>query len=129
MNRSNGIPVKNLPMNLERLFHEPNRLAIMSALASTGADGLPFAELRELCRLTDGNLSRHLAALEADHIVRVEKSFVDRKPRTTILPTRVGLDRFAAYLATLEQVLADARAALPAHHLRRAAGVLRRAPA
>lgn len=110
------MPAKNPTANLERLFHEPNRLAMLSALASAGEEGLSFGELRVVCRLTDGNLSRHLTALEEEGIVCVEKTFVDRKPRTTITPTRKGLDRFAAYLATLERVLVEARAALPARH-------------
>jgi DNA-binding transcriptional ArsR family regulator len=110
------MPAKNPTSNLERLFHEPNRLAMLSALASAGEEGLSFGELRVVCRLTDGNLSRHLTALEEEGIVCVKKTFVDRKPRTTITPTRKGLDRFAAYLATLERVLVEARASLPARH-------------
>jgi DNA-binding transcriptional ArsR family regulator len=120
---------KNPTTNLERLFHEPNRLALMSALASTGEEGLCFGELRVACRLTDGNLSRHLTALEEEGIVRVEKTFVDRKPRTTVTPTAAGLDRFAAYLTTLERVLAEARAALPARRRVRASAALRQSPA
>ncbi len=108
------MPGKPTTTNLEKLFHEPNRLAILSALASADGEGLSFSELRVVCRLTDGNLNRHLAALEEEGIVRVKKEFVDRKPRTTILPTEKGLDRFAAYLASLERVLEDARDALPA---------------
>ncbi|MCX7007911.1 MAG: transcriptional regulator [Kiritimatiellaeota bacterium] len=119
---------KNPTSNLERLFHEPNRLAMLSALASSGEEGLSFGELRTVCGLTDGNLSRHLTALEEEGIVCVEKTFVDRKPRTTITPTRKGLDRFAAYLATLERVLVDARASLPARH-RAQITALRRATA
>jgi DNA-binding transcriptional ArsR family regulator len=121
---------KHPTTNLERLFHEPNRLALMSALASSGAEGLSFGELRVACRLTDGNLSRHLTALEEEGIVRVAKTFVDRKPRTTITPTRKGLDRFDSYLAALECALAEARAALPARpRPRGAAAALRLAPA
>ena len=120
---------KNPTANLERLFHEPNRLALMSALASSGEEGLCFGDLRVACRLTDGNLSRHLTALEEEGIVRVEKTFVDRKPHTTITPTRAGLDRFGAYLAALERVLVEARAALPARHRSRATAALRLAPA
>jgi len=115
-------------MNLDRLFHEPNRLAILSALASADGEGLSFGELRVLCRLTDGNLNRHLAALEEEGVVRVTKTFVERKPRTTITPTSKGLDRFAAYLAALEHVLEEARDALPARH-RAHLATLRRATA
>ena len=117
------------PANLERLFHEPNRLALMSALASASEEGLCFGDLRVACQLTDGNLSRHLTALELEGIVHVEKTFVGRKPHTTVTPTREGLDRFGAYLGALERVLVEARAALPARHRVRAVTALRRAPA
>jgi DNA-binding transcriptional ArsR family regulator len=110
------MPSKITTANLEKLFHEPNRLAILSALASADGEGLSFGELRVVCRLTDGNLNRHLAALEEEGIVRVTKTFVERKPRTTIMPTSKGLDRFASYLAALERVLGEARDALPARH-------------
>jgi DNA-binding MarR family transcriptional regulator len=122
------MPKKKPTTNLEKLFHEPNRIAILSALANADEEGLSFGELRVLCRLTDGNLNRHLAALEEEGIVRVKKAFVDRKPRTTILPTTKGLDRFAAYLAALERVLKEARDALPARNRARLAA-LRRATA
>lgn len=95
---------------LERLFHEPNRLAILSALC-TARDGLPFTDLRDACRLTDGNLNRHLKALEEEGIVRLQKAFVDDKPRTTILLTRGGLARFNQYLEKLAVVLQEARRA------------------
>ena len=95
---------------LERLFHEPNRLAILSALCTT-RNGLSFTELRDTCRLTDGNLNRHLKTLEEEEIVRVHKAFVNDKPRTTVSLTRGGLARFNQYLERLEVVLQDARRA------------------
>ena len=42
---------------LDRVFHEKARLGIMTSLV-TRADGLVFGELKSLCNLTDGNLSR-----------------------------------------------------------------------
>lgn len=98
---------------LERIFHEPNRLAIMSALCAAD-DGLTFNELKETCRLTDGNLNRHLKALEESGAVRIRKTFVDLKPRTTVTLSKQGLDRFAEYLEALSDVLERARTALPA---------------
>jgi DNA-binding transcriptional ArsR family regulator len=95
---------------LERLFHEPNRLAILSALC-TARSGLAFTDLRDTCRLTDGNLNRHLKALEEAGIVRVHKAFVNDKPRTTVSLTRGGLARFHRYLEKLEGVLQEARRA------------------
>lgn len=98
------------PAALGRLFHEPSRLAILSALCAA-RDGLSFTELRDACRLTDGNLSRHLKALEEDGVVKIRKAFIDDKPRTTVALTRDGLTRFSLYLDTLSSVLQDAKRA------------------
>lgn len=93
---------------LEKIFHEPNRLAIMSALCAA-EQGLAFGELRDQCDLTDGNLSRHLKVLDEAGVVRIDKAFVRNKPRTTIRLSRKGLKRFQEYLAALQQVLSVAR--------------------
>ena len=103
---------------LERVFHEPGRLAIMSALCGAEKKGLTFAELKEECRLTDGNLNSHLATLQECGAVRLRKEFVDNKPRTTVFLTKSGLDRFTDYLEALQQVLKAAHAALPAESRR-----------
>ena len=107
---------------LERLFHEPNRLAIMSALCAVEA-GLPFVELRDACGLTDGNLNRHLKVLEEAGTIRVEKKFVDDKPRTTVQLSSNGLRRFQEYLEALTTVLKQANKALPAKAKARAAAL------
>lgn len=96
---------------LERIFHEPNRLAVMSHLAAA-PQGLTFSALRDACGLTDGNLNRHLKALEEAGAVISEKKFVGLKPQTTIRLTAEGLARFSDYLAALEQVLRQAQQAL-----------------
>ena len=98
---------------LERIFHEPNRLAIMSALCAAD-EGLPFTELRDACGLTDGNLNRHLKVLDAAGVLRVKKVFVDAKPRTTVALSKKGLRRFSEYLEALNTVLVAAQAAMPA---------------
>ena len=96
---------------LERIFHEPNRMAILSALCAAG-DDLTFTELKGLSGLTDGNLNRHLKALEDADIIRLRKAFVGLKPRTTVALTDKGLKRFEEYLAALSDVLKKAKQAL-----------------
>jgi DNA-binding transcriptional ArsR family regulator len=98
---------------LERIFHEPARLAIMSALGAAGGDGKTFNGLKADCGLTDGNLSRHLKVLEEAGSVRIEKRFVDLKPRTTVYISAAGLVRFRQYLDVLEEMLKTARSAIP----------------
>ena len=93
---------------LEKIFHEPNRLAIVSALCAADG-GVAFADLKAACRLTDGNLSRHLKLLEETGMIGVDKSFVKLRPRTTVRLTKTGLRRFNEYLAALEEVLQHAK--------------------
>ena len=103
---------ENLYEALEKIFHEPNRLAIISAVCASDG-GLSFNELKEACNLTDGNLNRHLKVLEEAGAVRIEKKFVDSKPRTTVIITDTGLERFNEYLVALSEVLKKAREAMP----------------
>jgi DNA-binding MarR family transcriptional regulator len=105
-------PTDNVYDALEKIFHEPNRLAIMSAVCASDG-GLSFNELKETCNLTDGNLNRHLKVLEDAGAVRIEKKFVDAKPRTTVVITDKGLDRFNEYLLALSEVLKKAKNAIP----------------
>jgi DNA-binding transcriptional ArsR family regulator len=96
---------------LERIFHEPNRMAILSALCAASEE-LPFTDLKSLTGLTDGNLSRHLKALEEDGVIRLRKFFVGVKPRTTVALTEKGLKRFEDYLGALSDVLKKAKQAV-----------------
>lgn len=96
---------------LKTIFHEPNRLAIMSALCSS-VDGLTFKELKESCELTDGNLSRHLKALEEARVILIEKKFIGSRPRTTVVLTDLGRESFVDYLKALEEVLKKAAEAV-----------------
>jgi predicted ArsR family transcriptional regulator len=114
---------------LQRVLHEPHRLALVSALAAA-VDGLSFNELKETCDLTDGNLNRHLKALEDEGIIAQRKSAEAGKgrPRTTVTLTPSGRKRFVKYLETLEEVLMQAAAAVGAETGRRAPGGLLAVP-
>ena len=107
---------------LERIFHEPSRMSIMSALCAADG-GLSFNQLRETCALTDGNLNRHLKTLQEAGAVTIRKTFVAEKPRTTVYLAKEGLERFQQYLEALADVLHAARRALPAEDRRRARAV------
>jgi DNA-binding transcriptional ArsR family regulator len=97
---------------LEKIFHEPNRLAIMSALC-VAKEGATFRELKTECNLTDGNLNRHLKVLQENKAIRIKKAFIENKPRTTVFITKTGLNRFAEYLDALETIMKQAQQALP----------------
>lgn len=91
---------------LDQLIHQPVRLRIMSALATVGPETqVEFTYLRDLLKLTDGNLGSHLRRLEDAGYVRLDKTFVERKPRTFIEATAVGRDAFLTHVAALEEVI------------------------
>ena len=92
---------------LERVIHEKARLSIMASLASH-RDGLLFADLKELCALTDGNLSRHLSVLERSKMIESLKQQDQSRPQTLCRITASGRNRYLAYLSTLERVIQDA---------------------
>jgi DNA-binding HxlR family transcriptional regulator len=80
---------------LDRVIHEKARLGIMTSLAGQ-PKGLSFADLKRLCGLTDGNLSRHLQVLEEGGCVRIDKGYEGKRPLTTCRLTQAGKARFSA---------------------------------
>jgi DNA-binding HxlR family transcriptional regulator len=92
---------------LDRLIHERARLSVLTSLI-THPRGLTFNELKRMCSLTDGNLSRHLSILEKDEMVAIEKGHDRNRPQTICRITANGRKRYLDYLATLEQVVRDA---------------------
>jgi DNA-binding transcriptional ArsR family regulator len=92
---------------LDRVLHEKARLGIMTSLV-TRPEGVLFTELKRLCALTDGNLSRHLDVLREAGLVEVWKGFENRRPQTLCRLSPEGRQRFVAYLEELEQVIRDA---------------------
>src|SRR5436305_2625205 len=82
---------------IDRVIHEKARLSIVASLASH-PDGLLFNDLKDLCSLTDGNLSRHLAVLQEAGVVDVKKNFVNNRPQTSCKLTAPGRKRFAEYV-------------------------------
>lgn len=96
---------------LDRIFHEKARLGIVTSLVGQ-PDGLTFSDLKALCGLTDGNLSRHLQVLEEAGYVETEKGFDGKRPRTLCRLTDTGRMSFAEYIEVLEQVLRSANSAM-----------------
>jgi DNA-binding MarR family transcriptional regulator len=92
---------------LDRVIHERARLSILTSLI-TSTRGVAFNDLKQLCALTDGNLSRHLAVLEKDGMVEILKSHEGNRPLTVCRITPAGRKRYLEYLSTLEQIIRDA---------------------
>ncbi|PXW59165.1 transcriptional regulator [Methylobacterium sp. B4] len=92
---------------LDRIIHERARLSVLTSLVSHPR-GLAFPDLKRLCGLTDGNLSRHLAVLQEADLVSLEKGYDQNRPQTLCRLTPSGRTRFLDYLGVLEQVVRDA---------------------
>jgi DNA-binding MarR family transcriptional regulator len=92
---------------LERVIHERARLSILSSLASH-PQGLVFNDLKSLCALTDGNLSRQIQLLQEAGFVEVWKGTKNNRPQTLCRLSDAGRKRFLDYIAELEQVVANA---------------------
>lgn len=92
---------------LDRVIHERARLSILTSLISN-PKGVTFADLKQLCALTDGNLSRHLRVLEQAKMVEIAKEHERNRPLTVCRITTSGRKRYLEYLTILEQVVRDA---------------------
>ncbi|WP_206185499.1 transcriptional regulator [Sphingosinicella sp. CPCC 101087] len=87
---------------LDRLIHDPSRLAILTALIEWAEADFPY--LLGATGLTKGNLSSHLGKLEAGGLVQVSKGFKDKKPWTRVMLTRDGRGRIQAHWEELERI-------------------------
>ena len=88
---------------INRVIHEPARLAILAQLICDG--GTDFLSLERRTGLTRGNLSSHLSRLEAAGYVDVEKKFVEKTPRTLLRMTDIGREAFRLYRQNMTQLL------------------------
>lgn len=95
--------MKNIISNINKAFDHRIRLGIMSVLmVNEYAD---FKSLKELLGATDGNIASHTKALEKQKYIKVEKSFINRKPNTRYIATEKGKKAFQEHLDALEKLL------------------------
>ena len=92
---------------LDGVIHEKARLGVLTSLIAH-PDGLAFGDLKRLCGLTDGNLSRHLQVLQEAGLVAITKGYEGNRPHTSCRLTASGRRRFLDYLGVLERVVRDA---------------------
>lgn len=90
---------------IDRLVHEPARLAVMSLLYVV--ESADFTFLLNQTGLSWGNLSAHMSKLEEAGYLQVEKSFKGRRPNTNLRLTAAGRSAFQEYRRRLRQVLDD----------------------
>ena len=91
---------------LDSVIHERARLSVLTSLV-THPKGLAFADLKSMCALTDGNLSRHLQVLRTAKLIEIIKDVDRNRPHTSCRITANGRKRYLEYLAVLEQVIRD----------------------
>ncbi|MFA9399132.1 MAG: transcriptional regulator [Clostridiaceae bacterium] len=85
----------NFLNNINKLIHEPARLMIMSYLVILGTTDFVF--LLKQTELTKGNLSSHLSKLEEENYIKLEKVFQNKRPKTQINITELGMRQFHEY--------------------------------
>ena len=82
---------------LDRVIHEKARLSVLTSLVAH-PKGLVFGDLKQMCGLTDGNLSRHLQVLEEAGLIEIEKGYDHNRPQTICRITPEGRRRYLDYL-------------------------------
>ncbi len=95
-------PLAKQAIELDRMVHEPARLAVMALLYK--AEEADFLFLLRESGLTKGNLQSHLAKLETGGYIEVEKGFVGKIPRTVCRLTTAGRKAFKQYRRDLKKI-------------------------
>ena len=99
------LPKQPKPVEIDRLVHEPARLAVMAVLYVL--ESADFTFLMNQTGLSWGNLSTHLSKLEEAQYIEVEKSFKGRRPNTNLRLTPSGRSAFQDYRRSMKQILDD----------------------
>ena len=92
---------------LDKLLHEPARLAIMTALAN--CESADFTFLQSLTGLSKGNLSSHLTKLEEAGLALIQKSFVGKIPNTNISLSESGVEAINEHWKRLDEMRKEAK--------------------
>ena len=82
-------------LDLDRMVHEPARLAILTVLAQAGA--VEFKFLEQVTRLSKGNLNSHATRLETAGYLEVIKAFRGKVPVTSFRITKLGREALTNY--------------------------------
>ena len=88
--------------NLDRTVHDPDRLAILTALSA--CERADFLFLLRITGLTKGNLSSHLSKLEEADLVVIEKRFVEKKTQTLVRLSDAGRQSIEGYWREMEEL-------------------------
>jgi DNA-binding MarR family transcriptional regulator len=100
-----AVPDHSELARLDRLVHEPARLAVIALLYVV--ESADFTFVMNQTGLTWGNLSAHLSKLEEAGYLKLEKSFIGRRPNTSLQLTDSGRHAFRNYRQSLMQIMED----------------------
>ena len=89
--------------DLNKAFENRIRLGIMSLLMVN--DEMDFNTVKELLKVTDGNLASHTNSLEKLAYIKITKEFVGKKPKTSYAATPAGKEAFKQHIDALEKLL------------------------
>ena len=95
--------MKDILVNINKLFESKIRLGIMSMLIVN--ESVDFNSLKSHLDVTDGNLASHISSLEKAKYIKVNKSFIGRKPNTTYSVSASGRRAFNEHLDALERLI------------------------
>lgn len=90
---------------IDQLVHAPARLMVMTYLYVV--ESIEFVYLKRITGLSWGNLSTHLTKLEEGGYVKLEKTFLDKKPHTMISLTDEGRQAFREYKDGMQEMLGN----------------------
>lgn len=95
--------MKDILENLNKVFDSRIRLGVMSVLVVN--EDIDFNSLKEMLKITDGNLASHVNVLDKNKYIKVKKSFIGKKPNTSYSVTALGRRAFSEHLDALEQLI------------------------
>jgi len=89
--------------NINKLLESKVRLGIMSMLVVN--DNMDFNSLKQMLAVTDGNLASHISALEKSKYIKINKTFIGKKPNTSYSVSAIGRKAFNEHLNALELLI------------------------
>ena len=87
---------------VDRLIHEPARLALLTVLSA--CESADFTFLQRVTGLSNGNLSVQLTKLEQAGLVYIEKTIYQKKTLTTAELSRQGRDQLSEYWRVMRRI-------------------------
>jgi len=95
--------MKSIITNINKLFESRVRLGVMSVLLMN--EKVDFNSLKDMLDITDGNLASHIAVLEKNKYIKINKKFIGKKTNTSYSATEAGKKAFSEHLDALESLI------------------------